>query len=159
MIGRVGCKKAKDVLECLRQKDAQELIDAFPQRLAPFEPVPNSDYVPAHDLEELPTELSSINLLLGYTQDEAAFQLSALAPNLYTDTQFTTNNALEVIRLLFDEAAVDKIAQMYIGDVNQPLSIRKIQKGLAKLVTDIIIRCPLVLTGVGSNTSELINRI
>ncbi|XP_074595743.1 acetylcholinesterase-like [Brevipalpus obovatus] len=161
VIERVGCKKAKDVPNCLRGKDPQELVNAIPKRLAPFEPVPNSDYIPlttdeitAHAMGEEPTDMPSINVLLGYSQGEASFQLAALAPNIFSDAQLTTNDALEVIKTLFDGAAVDKIAQMYLGDVNEPLSIRKIQKGLIKLVGDIIITCPLVLTGVGTSTGQ-----
>lgn len=151
VIDRVGCKKAKSVLDCLRQKDSQELIDALPRRWAAFEPVPDLDYIPLTENEiaydsSKPGAKPNINALLGYSQGEGSLQLSAIAPKIFSDQQLTSNNALSVIRMLFNETAVDRVAQMYLGDVNQPLSILKIQKGLTKLVNDIIITCPMVAT-------------
>ncbi|XP_074595740.1 liver carboxylesterase 1-like [Brevipalpus obovatus] len=161
VIDRVGCKDAKDVRKCLQSKDAEELLKAIPRRLAPFEPVINSDYIPltqeeinAHALGKEPTDMPNINVLLGYSQNEASFHLTQIAPNIFSDAELTREDALDVIERLFDSSAVDKIAEMYIGDINQPLSIGKIQKGLSKLVNDILITCPLVLTGVATSTGQ-----
>lgn len=107
MIDRVGCKKAKDALECLRKKDPQELIDAIPKRSEPFVPVTSSEYIPltAEEITEralgkVPTDMPNINVLLGYAQGEASFYLTRIAPNIYSDAELTTEDALDVIKML-----------------------------------------------------------
>ncbi|XP_074595732.1 acetylcholinesterase-like [Brevipalpus obovatus] len=161
VIKRVGCTNAKNVRDCLRQKDPQELIDAIPNRWEAFVPVLDSDYIPlmtgeisAHGQGEVATDRPNINVLLGYSQGEASLQLSQIAPNIFSDTKLTTKDALEVIEMLFKKEAVDKVAEIYLGDANQPLSISKIQNGLTKLINDITITCPLVLTGIGTSTGQ-----
>lgn len=165
VIERVGCKKARNVLDCLRQKKPQDLIDALPRRFAAFEPVPASDYIPytseqiiSYSRGKKFTNELNINILAGYSQGEASVLLSAIAPNIFADAELTKEDADDVMEMLFTPQAIEKITEIYIGDINQPLSIRKIQNGLTKLINDIIITCPLVSTAYGTSICKFVHK-
>ena len=142
VIDRVGCGKAKDKIACLQDLDPKTIVSSYPNRQFAFNPTPDGEYIPL-DYESQPP--NGENHLRGFVEDLGSFPSIPFAPEIFTKQDFALEDARDVISRIYEGDSVDKITNLYIGSATDDLSLKKIQEGLIRFLTDIFYACPAFL--------------
>ncbi|XP_074601730.1 para-nitrobenzyl esterase-like [Brevipalpus obovatus] len=139
VIDRVGCKKAKDKIACLQNVKPEAIVSAYPDRSFGFYSQTSGEYIPV-DLFSSPP--NAVNVLIGYIENLGAARSITLSPEVLTNDPLTLDDARDVISRIYEGDTVDKILDLYIGSYTDEISIKKIQTGLLRLLTDLFFACP-----------------
>ncbi|XP_074604265.1 carboxylic ester hydrolase-like [Brevipalpus obovatus] len=139
VIDRVGCSKAKNLLDCLQQVDAKTIVSAYPRRQYAFSAVSNGDYVPDDYLSRGPLE---VNVLMGYVDNLGSSKLVELGPEILSKQDLTRDDAKNVISKIYEGDSVDTILDMYLGSPVDDQSVKSIQEGVIRFLTDLFYACP-----------------
>ncbi|XP_074603935.1 carboxylic ester hydrolase-like [Brevipalpus obovatus] len=139
VLDRVGCLKAKDRLECLQDVPAEDIISALPKRFEAFSPIFDTNYLTlVGSNEDIIESANDVSLLMGFSSDYGSIFLARIAPQIYAKAELTYADALDVLSIFVESNQVKKIAEIFIGDPNKPISIRKIQDGLVRFLNELV---------------------
>ncbi|XP_074604630.1 para-nitrobenzyl esterase-like [Brevipalpus obovatus] len=139
VLDRVGCLKAKDRLKCLQDVSAEDIISALPKRYVAFAPIIDSNYHTITSTNAEQVEVSNdVNTLFGFAADYGSIDLATVVPEIYAKAELTYDDALDALSIFVESNQVKKIAEIFIGDPNKPISIRKIQDGLVRFFNEIV---------------------
>ncbi|XP_074604631.1 carboxylesterase 1C-like [Brevipalpus obovatus] len=146
VLDRIGCSSPKNRLQCIQDVDANDIISALPKRDSAFSVIYDANYftITATN-EEVVDKANDVNLLLGFPSDHSSIFLAAILPKIYAKAELTYDDALEALGYFVQSNQVKKIAEIFIGDPNKPISIKKIQDGLVRF-TNQLVPCILYYT-------------
>ncbi|XP_074604632.1 acetylcholinesterase-like [Brevipalpus obovatus] len=138
VLDRIRCSDPETRLQCVQDIDPKDIISAQPKRFSAIAPIIDTNYLSLADFVGAVNGANNVNLLLGFSPDSTSDFLALRVLKIYAKTASTYDDTLKTLGLFVEFNQVKKIAGIFIGDPNKPISIRKIQDGLVRFLNEII---------------------
>ncbi|XP_015789280.1 acetylcholinesterase-like [Tetranychus urticae] len=150
LYNKTSCSKSEDVLECMQNLTAKEILDGLDNRVVAFTFTVGDTLLPYEPYKVLAEGLydNSVDLLLGVEKNEASMFMNAIDPiafDYFSPQPISFHEATNFLERIFDSKSIDYFRELYIGPETNNSDYLRAQ--LERAYSDLLFVCPTYIFG------------
>ncbi|XP_015789089.2 acetylcholinesterase-like [Tetranychus urticae] len=150
LYNKTSCSKSEDVLECMQNLKAKEILNGLGDKLVAFSFTAGGDILPYEPSKILAEGLydNSVDLLLGVEKNEASMFMNAIDPmafNHFSPMPISYREATNFLERIFDSKSIDYFRELYFGPETNNSDYLRTQ--LERAYSDLLFVCPTFVFG------------
>ncbi|XP_015782056.1 acetylcholinesterase-like [Tetranychus urticae] len=150
LYNKTSCSKSEDVLECMQNLTAKEILNGLDNKLVAFSYKVGDNFLPYEPSKILAEGLydNTVDLLLGVEKNEASMFMNGIDPiafNYFSPKPISYRQAINFLERISDSKSIDYFRELYFGPETNNSDYLRTQ--LERAYSDFFFVCPTYMFG------------